>query len=287
MRKNIERILGAASIVIAFVLTVILLVTVFGGIEQSEFDNNLVKGLFITLAVLYFVLAGGLLAMLFGASDAVKEITLRSEQGGSCKATLGIIRKLVKESFRDIPGVKTGKVTLVVNEFGVKLRVSVKITDRDVFETETYLRTLLEETFAGALGFRFHTIEFRVVEFRAKFKPDAEKIDAEVREKVEAHTPNYASIPGAVEQKALVDSDAEATAAAEEEPAAAEEETLSAEADEAESAADETPAIESEDEPAADAEEEEISGTSEDTAAEDAEADKDKREDIGAYGVDE
>ena len=280
MRKNIERILGAASIVIAFVLTVILLVTVFGGIEQSEFDNNLVKGLFITLAVLYFVLAGGLLAMLFGASDAVKEITLRSEQGGSCKATLGIIRKLVKESFRDIPGVKTGKVTLVVNEFGVKLRVSVKITDRDVFETETYLRTLLEETFAGALGFRFHTIEFRVVEFRAKFKPDAEKIDAEVREKVEAHTPNYASIPGAVEQKALVDSDAEATAAAEEE-------TLSAEADEAESAADETPAIESEEQPAAGAEEEEISGTSEDTAAEDAEADKDKREDIGAYGVDE
>ena len=280
MRKNIERILGAASIVIAFVLTVILLVTVFGGIEQSEFDNNLVKGLFITLAVLYFVLAGGLLAMLFGASDAVKEITLRSEQGGSCKATLGIIRKLVKESFRDIPGVKTGKVTLVVNEFGVKLRVSVKITDRDVFETETYLRTLLEETFAGALGFRFHSIEFRVVEFRAKFKPDAEKIDAEVREKVEAHTPNYASIPGAVEQKALVDSDAEATAAAEEE-------TLSAEADEAESAADETPATESEEQPAADAEEEEISGTSEDTAAEDAEADKDKREDIGAYGVDE
>lgn len=280
MRKNIERILGAASIVIAFVLTVILLVTVFGGIEQSEFDNNLVKGLFITLAVLYFVLAGGLLAMLFGASDAVKEITLRSEQGGSCKATLGIIRKLVKESFRDIPGVKTGKVTLVVNEFGVKLRVSVKITDRDVFETETYLRTLLEETFAGALGFRFHAIEFRVVEFRAKFKPDAEKIDAEVREKVEAHTPNYASIPGAVEQKALVENDAEATAAAEEE-------TLSAEADEAESAADETPAIESEDEPAADAEEEEISETSEDTAAEDAEADKDKREDIDAYGVDE
>ena len=280
MRKNIERILGAASIVIAFVLTVILLVTVFGGIEQSEFDNNLVKGLFITLAVLYFVLAGGLLAMLFGTSDAVKEITLRSEQGGSCKATLGIIRKLVKESFRDIPGVKTGKVTLVVNEFGVKLRVSVKITDRDVFETETYLRTLLEETFAGALGFRFHTIEFRVVEFRAKFKPDAEKIDAEVREKVEAHTPNYASIPGAVEQKTLVESDAEATAAAEEE-------TLSAEADEAESAADETLATESEDEPAADAEEEEISETSEDTAAEDAEADKDKREDIDAYGVDE
>lgn len=201
MKKNIEKILASASIVIAFVLTVILLVTVFGGIDQQDFDNNLVKGLFITLAVLYFVTAGGLLVMLFVASDAVKEITLRSEQGGSCKATLGVIRKLVKESFRDVQGVKTGKVALVVNENGVKLRVTVKITDRDVFETETYLRTLLEEVFKGALGFRFHTIEFKVVEFQAKFKPDKAKIDEEVAEKVAAHAPNYASVPGAVEQQ--------------------------------------------------------------------------------------
>lgn len=223
MKKNIEKILASASIVIAFVLTVILLVTVFGGIEQQDFDNNLVKGLFITLAVLYFVTAGGLLVMLFVASDAVKEITLRSEQGGSCKATLGVIRKLVKESFRDVQGVKTGKVALVVNENGVKLRVTVKITDRDVFETETYLRTLLEEVFKGALGFRFHTIEFKVVEFQAKFKPDKAKIDEEVAEKVAAHTPNYASVPGAVEQQvtdASCDAEAaEAEAVAEEVPA--------------------------------------------------------------------
>lgn len=218
MKKNIEKILASASIVIAFVLTVILLVTVFGGIEQQDFDNNLVKGLFITLAVLYFVTAGGLLVMLFVASDAVKEITLRSEQGGSCKATLGVIRKLVKESFRDVQGVKTGKVALVVNENGVKLRVTVKITDRDVFETETYLRTLLEEVFKGALGFRFHTIEFKVVEFQAKFKPDKAKIDEEVAEKVAAHTPNYASVPGAVEQQvtdASYDTEAEEEAEAE------------------------------------------------------------------------
>lgn len=207
MKKNIEKILASASIVIAFVLTVILLVTVFGGIEQQDFDNSLVKGLFITLAVLYFVTAGGLLVMLFVASDAVKEITLRSEQGGSCKATLGVIRKLVKESFRDVQGVKTGKVALVVNENGVKLRVSVRITDRDVFETETYLRTLLEEVFKGALGFRFHNIEFKVVEFQAKFKPDKAKIDEEVAEKVAAHTPNYASVAGMVEQQPVVADD--------------------------------------------------------------------------------
>ena len=163
MKKNIEKILASAGLIIALVLIVILIVTAFGGIEQSEFGNQLVKGLIITLSVLYLVLAISSLTMLFLGSDAVREITLRSEQGGNCKATLGVIRKLVKETFYGIDGVKTGKVSLIVNEYGVKLKVSVRITDRDVFETETYLRTLLEEVFKGALGFRFHAIEFKIV----------------------------------------------------------------------------------------------------------------------------
>ena len=158
MKKNIEKILASAGLIIALVLIIILVVTAFGGIEQSEFDNQLVKGLIITLSVLYLLLAISSLVMLFMNNDAVKEITLRSEQGGSCKATLGVIRKLVKETFYGLEGVKTGKVALIVNEYGVKLKVSVRVTDRDVFETETYMRTLLEEVFKGALGFKFHTI---------------------------------------------------------------------------------------------------------------------------------
>ena len=200
MKKNVEKILASASIVIALVLIVILLVTAFGGIEQKEFDNSLVKGLFVTLAVLYMLLAGGALAMLFIGSEAVREITLRSEQGGNCKATLGVIRKLVKQSFASVEGVKTGKVGLIVNEYGVKLKVSVRIVDRDVFETETYLRTLLEEVFKGTLGFRFHAIEIKVTALQAKFKPDTAKVEATVAEKVAAHEPNFATLPNAVEQ---------------------------------------------------------------------------------------
>ncbi len=200
MKKNIEKILASASIIIAMVLIVILLVTAFGGIEQKEFDNDLVKGLFITLAVLYLLLAGGMLTMLFIGSEAVREITLRSEQGGNCKATLGVIRRLVKETFYGIDGVKTGRVGLIVNEYGVKLKVSVRIVDRDVFETETYLRTLLEEVFKGALGFRFHAIEIKITSLQAKFKPDTAKVQETVAEKVAAHQPNYATLPNTVEQ---------------------------------------------------------------------------------------
>lgn len=221
MKKNIEKILSSAGLIIALVLIVILIVTAFGGIKDSEFDNQLVRGLVITLSVLYLVLAVSSLTLLFLGSDAVREITLRSEQGGNCKATLSVIRKLVKETFYGIEGVKIGKVSLIVNEYGVKLKVSVRITDRDVFETETYLRALLEEVFRGALGFRFHAIEFKIVSLQARFKPDKEKVNAEVAEKVAAHTANYAALPNLVEQMSATDSAAEATeeVATQEQPA--------------------------------------------------------------------
>ena len=239
MKKNIEKILASAGLIIALVLIIILVVTAFGGIEQSEFDNKLVKGLIITLGVLYMVLGMSTLVMLFAGSDAVREITLRSEQGGSCKATLGVIRKLVKETFYGMEGVKTGKVTLIVNEYGVKLKVSVRITDRDVFETETYLRTLLEEVFKGALGFKFHAIEFKIVSLQARFKPDKDKVDAAVAEKVAEHTANYAVVPNSVEQTSFGGDAAEEQTSTETEEGAAEAagaESTAAEAD-AESAA--------------------------------------------------
>ena len=239
MKKNIEKILASAGLIIALVLIVILIVTAFGGIEQSEFDNQLVRGLVITLSVLYLVLAVSSLTMLFLGSDAVREITLRSEQGGSCKATLGVIRRLVKETFYGLEGVKTGKVTLIVNEYGVKLKVAVRITDRDVFETETYLRTLLEEVFKGALGFKFHAIEFKIVSLQARFKPDKDKVDAAVAEKVAEHTANYAVVPNSVEQTFFGGDAAEEQTSTEAEEGAAESagaESTAAEAD-AESAA--------------------------------------------------
>lgn len=230
MKKNIEKILASAGLIIAVVLIIILVVTAFGGIEQSEFDNQLVKGLIITLSVLYLLLAISSLVMLFMNNDAVKEITLRSEQGGSCKATLGVIRKLVKETFYGLEGVKTGKVALIVNEYGVKLKVSVRVTDRDVFETETYMRTLLEEVFKGALGFKFHTIEFKIVALQAKFKPDKAKVAEEVAEKVAGHTANYAALPNMVETS--VPPVTETESAAEESVVAAEEAAESASAPE-------------------------------------------------------
>lgn len=184
MKKNLEKILVTASIVIAIVLIMVLLVTAFGGIPADEFDSQLVRGLLITFAAIYLALALASLIMVFISSDAVKEITVRSEQKGSVRVSIGVVRKMVKETCADIEGVKCQKVNIITDDYGVRLKIGVKMTDRDVTQTETLIRLRLEDMFKGALGFRFHTIEIKVIALKAKYQIDAAEIDEKVEQRL-------------------------------------------------------------------------------------------------------
>lgn len=187
MRKNAEKIFATAGVIVAIVMIVILVVTAFGGIKFEEFENSLVRGLFVTLGTLYAVLSVISLTMLFTSSEVVKEITLRSDKEGTSKATVGVIRKLVKNTCAGVEGVKSGKVSLIMDDYGVRLKINIKIIDKDVVETETYIRTMLEEVFWNAIGFRFNSIEIKVVSLQSKFKITqsevAEQVNAIVAEK--------------------------------------------------------------------------------------------------------
>lgn len=184
MKRNLEKIFTSASIVVAVILIMILLVTVFGGIKAEEFDSQLVRGLMITLAILYLVLASIALTMMFINSDVIKDVVVRTERGGSVRVSSKVITKIVKNACADMEGVKCKKVTLVQDDYGVRLKVNIKVVDKDVLEVEAYLRLLLEDMFMGEFGFRFETIEIKVMVLTPKYKPDAEKIEALKTEKV-------------------------------------------------------------------------------------------------------
>lgn len=181
MKKNLEKIFASCSIVVALILIMVLVVTAFGGIETQEFESKLVKGLVLTLATLYIALAVVSLVLIFVNSDVVKEITLRQEKGGSVKVSSNVITKLVKNTCKQVEGVNCQKVSLVSDEYGVRLKLNVKVVDKDVVEAETYVRTLLEETFLGEFGFKFSSIEVKVMALTPHFKVD----QADVNEKVE------------------------------------------------------------------------------------------------------
>ena len=185
MKKNLEKIFAPCSIVVAIILIMVLVVTAFGGIEATEFESKRVQGLIVTLAILYLVLAVVSLVLIFVNSDVVKEITLRQEKGGSVRVSANVVTKLVKQTCKQVEGVKCKKVALVSDEYGVRLKVNVKVVDKDVIEAETYLRTLLEDVFLGEFGFKFSSIEIKVMTLTPKYKADQAAVQAKVEKKLE------------------------------------------------------------------------------------------------------
>ena len=184
MKKNLEKIFASASIIVAVILIMVLIITAFGGIEFKEFESELVRGLLITLAILYFVLASVALVLMFVNSDVIKDVVIRTETGGSVRVSANVITKLVKKACAEIEGLKCKKVILIQDDYGVRLKVNVKIVDKDVVETETYLRTLLADMFFGEFGFKFESIEIKVMVLTPKYKSDKAAIEAIVAEKV-------------------------------------------------------------------------------------------------------
>lgn len=184
MKKNLEKIFASCSIVVAIILIMVLVVTAFGGIDANEFNSKLVRGLIITLAILYLVLSIISLVLIFVNSDVVKEITLRQEKGGSVRVSSNVITKFVKNTCKQVEGVKCQKVALVSDEYGVRLKTNVKVVDKDVLETETYLRTLLEDVFLGEFGFKFSSIEIKVMALTPNYKADQTEVQAKVEKKL-------------------------------------------------------------------------------------------------------
>ena len=184
MKKNLEKIFASCSIVVAFILIMVLVVTAFGGVDANEFNSKLVRGLIITLAILYLVLSIISLVLIFVNSDVVKEITLRQEKGGSVRVSSNVITKFVKTTCKQVEGVKCQKVALVSDEYGVRLKTNVKVVDKDVLETETYLRTLLEDVFLGEFGFKFSSIEIKVMALTPNYKADQAAVQAKVEKKL-------------------------------------------------------------------------------------------------------
>lgn len=184
MKKNIEKIFTSCNIVVAVILIMILIITAFDGIKPEDFDNELVQGLLITLAILYLLLAITSLVLIFIKNDILKEITIRSGQSGSVKVSAGVVTKLVKSACNQVEGVKCKKVVLISDDYGVRLKVDVKITDRDVVEAETYLRTLIGDAFDAQFGFTFNSIEIKVMALQSKYQADQDKINELVEKKL-------------------------------------------------------------------------------------------------------
>ena len=187
LKRNLERIFTTAAVVLAIILIAVLIVIVFGGIPAKDLDSKLAKGLIMTLGIIYLLLAGASIAFIFMDNEAIKEITLRSNTSQKTRVSLPAVRKMIKNTCAQIEGVKCKGIKLTVSDYGVKLKVSVSVIDKDVEQVEGYIRNLITDVFDKTLGFAFSAIEISIVKFVPSYQPNVQEIiaksDAELAEK--------------------------------------------------------------------------------------------------------
>ena len=187
LKRNLERIFTTAAVVLAIILIAVLIVIVFGGIPAKDLDSKLAKGLILTLGIIYLLLAGASIAFIFVDNEAIKEITLRSNTSQKTRVSLPAVRKMIKNTCAQIEGVKCKGIKLTVSDYGVKLKVSVSVVDKDVEQVEGYIRNLITDVFNKTLGFTFSAIEISIVKYVPSYQPNVQEIiaksDAELAEK--------------------------------------------------------------------------------------------------------
>lgn len=215
MKNNLAKIFASASIVVALILIMILIVTAFGGIQTEEFESKLVRGLILTVAIIYALLSIITLGVMFSTSDTVQEITVCKEKDHALRVSAKVVNKMIKRSCAQVEGVKCKKVALVADDFGVRAKINVKVIDKDTVEAETHIRLLVEDTFRNEFGFAFTAIEVKVMKLEPKYKPNDEEINARVAQAV-AEVKEHEAEEAAIAQQQAEEQAEEAAKAAEE-----------------------------------------------------------------------
>ena len=220
MKKIVLRIFTAISVLIALFFVIFMLLTVFGKVEAEEFDNSIVKTVCLALGGVFFAASVVMMVLMYSDNDAIKEILLHYQKGGTAKSSVSVVRKLTKENVKKIEGVKYRRCKVFAGEYGVRLKVWIAIKDRDMKDTEELLRAILEDAFLGTLGFKFYAIDFHLKKIEAKYKVDVEKIKEQKAEEAvkaaEQEEPvQEIEAPAEAEQETAVEEVVESEAVAE------------------------------------------------------------------------
>lgn len=193
MKKIFEKVVTITLGVISLFFVIMMLVTAFGGLELSDFDNSIVRALLICLAVIFAVLTGLAVFAAFQDNEKLSSVVLFKNKESATKATVAVVKRTAKRVVKEIPEAKLTKVQIVADENdNVRLKVDVKLATDATMEVVTKVRALLIDTFANVFGIEFASIDFRIVKSKNSYVPSAAAVDqrvAELKATVEINKP--------------------------------------------------------------------------------------------------
>ena len=183
MKKIFEKVVTITLGVISLFFVIMMLVTAFGGLELSDFDNSIVRALLICLAVIFAVLTGLAVFAAFQDNEKLSSVMLFKNKESATKATVAVVKRTAKRVIKDIPEAKLTKVQIVADDNGnVRLKVDLKLSTDATMDVVTKVRATLIDTFANIFGIEFASIDFRIVKSKNSYVPSAAAVDKRVEE---------------------------------------------------------------------------------------------------------
>lgn len=183
MKKVFEKIVSITLGVISTLFVILILVTMFGGIEIADLDNDLVHALLIALGVVFAVLTGLNIYASFIDNEKLSSVLLFKDKESATKATVSVLKKTAVRVTKQVPEAKIKKVHLTSDENGnVKMRLDIKVSTDETLEVVTRVRAIIIETFKEIFGIEFASIDYKIIKSKNTFVPSDKDVDAKVEE---------------------------------------------------------------------------------------------------------
>lgn len=185
MKRAFEKTICVVGIVLAVLFIAVVLLTSFNVINSEEFNNGILKAIFLVLAVLYGISAMFSAYFVFSTGDELKEVLVYNRQDSTTRVTKGVIKKLAKQSLKNEQGVKVKAVKVVLTDRGLNLRITIKTDSVDIPETTAYLKNILVDVFGKILLIKFKNIDFKLVGVKTSYEAPRAEIRSATQENVD------------------------------------------------------------------------------------------------------
>jgi len=169
MKKNFEKLISISLAVMSSIFVVFLLVMIFNTAAAEEANNKVVHALFGVFAAIFAILTAINIMSAFSEAEKVNQILLFKTKSREKKASVGLVRKLVKKAAKRLSGVKINHIHLYVdstNEVIMKAAVRVDLGVSGAQKAADVLDEVnksIEDEFLNVLGFEFKMIELKLI----------------------------------------------------------------------------------------------------------------------------
>lgn len=190
-KKVMEKIVSITLSIVCLILVVLLLITAFGHIKNSDLDNKIVKGLLVTLMLVFIALSGINIALSFKDEEKLNTVLLFKTKSSAAQATIPVMKKTAKRVCKTIEEGKIKRVNVYADDIGnVRMKIDVKIYSDDTIDVINLMRATIEKTFEEVFGVEFASIDFKITNSKNTYEPTKADVDNRVKELAETMVMN-------------------------------------------------------------------------------------------------